>query len=43
MPQFGAYLTIVIYNCKTFIEQATAVFLSSKENIFYIFIDYYKI
>jgi hypothetical protein len=22
MPQFGAYLTIVIYDCKTFIVQA---------------------
>ncbi len=23
MPQFGAYLTIIIYDCKTFIVQAT--------------------
>ncbi len=24
MPQFGAYLTIVIYKCETLIVQATA-------------------
>jgi hypothetical protein len=27
MPQFGAYLTIVIYDCKTAIVQATGVWV----------------
>jgi hypothetical protein len=32
MPQFGAYLMIVIYNSKTFTVQATGQLLKGGEN-----------
>ncbi len=33
MPQFGAYLTIIIYDSKTFIAQATDEIMKQKVNL----------